>query len=489
MKTLSAYIECLRPLITTEKIAGNPVISEITNDSRKVSTGCIFIAIKGAAADGHKYISQAISNGAVAIIHHSQLDEYSPGVSYLQVSDAYFAYASVCECRFDFPARQLRLHGITGTNGKTTTAFILEKILSSCGRKCGLISTVAYKFRDYYTEASRTTPEAYELQELFRKMADSGCTDVIMEVSSHGLDQHRPGHAVFHTAIFTNLTGDHLDYHLNMENYFQAKLRLFREYINAKSAAVINIDDAFGDRIYNELASNSNVVSFGKSARATSQLDNIQLAASGTKFTLKLKNSSYQIETRLIGEHNAFNLSGALLAAVGSGIPAEQAVEATRQTLSVPGRLETFTSPAGVTFFVDYAHTDDALRNVLTILRTIAEKRIITVFGCGGNRDKTKRPRMGRVAAEFSDLVIITSDNPRFEDPLQIIQEIKPGIPEGHPLIIEPDREKAIQLAAKQTVPGDIVLIAGKGHEPYQEQNGILSDFDDRKIVIEICAG
>jgi UDP-N-acetylmuramoyl-L-alanyl-D-glutamate--2,6-diaminopimelate ligase len=488
MKPLNEYLSCLKPLVTHVRLSSESPVSGVANDSRMVEKGSLFVAVKGAAADGHQFIAAAVDKGASAIIYSSTLRTFVPGVDYIQVKDAYFAYALAMECFLGFPARELTLHGVTGTKGKTTTAFVLEKIMAGCGMRCGLITTVKYADGRNVQEADRTTPEAGELQTLFRNMADNGCSDVIMEVSSHGLDQHRAGSARFKTAIFTNLTGDHLDYHGNMENYYQAKKLMFTGYLAENGAMIANADDPYGERLLKECGIGRRDFSFGIKPSCACQIKDIQLSSLDTIFSLRFEGKDFALRTNLIGGHNVYNLTGAFLAAYASGIDPEKIVAMIGGRINVPGRLQQFVSRAGVNFFVDYAHTDDALVKALTILKTIATGRIITVFGCGGDRDRTKRPRMGAAAARYSDMVIVTSDNPRTEDPLRIIEEIKLGIPEGALFAEQPDRRQAILLAAANANPGDIVLVAGKGHENYQEQNGVHTHFDDREIVAEICA-
>ncbi len=487
MNQLNEYLHCLKPLITHVRLSSESPVAGVTNDSRMVEKGSLFVAIKGAANDGHRFIESAVGKGAASIIYSSKLDTFIPGVDYIQVKDAYFAYALAMECFLQFPARELTMHGITGTKGKTTTAFVLEKIMTESGRRCGLITTVKYADGRSVQEAARTTPEAGELQTLLRNMADNDCSEVIMEVSSHGLDQHRTGSARFKTAVFTNLSGDHLDYHLNMENYYQAKKLMFTEYLAEDGAMIVNTDDFYGERLFKECGTGRRDLSFGKKQTCACQIKDIQLSPLETIFTLRFDGRDFYFRTNLIGEHNVYNLTGAFIAASASGINPAKIIATINSRINVPGRLQQFISRTGVNFFVDYAHTDDALVKVLTILKTIAAGRIITVFGCGGDRDRTKRPRMGAAAAQYSDLVIVTSDNPRTEDPLQIIEEIKLGIPHGTMFVEQPDRKQAILLAATNANPGDIVLIAGKGHENYQEQNGIHTHFDDREVVAEIC--
>ena len=487
MKTIDDYVKHLEPLLCTEIVQTYELISHVTCDSRQVEPGTLFCAIDGTVSNGHDYIESAIKKGAAAIVHSQDLDEYKIGISYLKVKNAYLAYAMACEFFFDCPANTFRLHGITGTNGKTTTAFLLEHILAASNFKTALITTVECRDGDKITPSEHTTPEAWELQSLFKRIADNNCHDAVMEVSSHGLDQFRPGSAKFHTAVFTNLTGDHLDYHENMDKYFAAKKHLFTEYLDKTGTAIINIDDKYVKVLAAEL-NRKQVISYGQSENADCRIINLTTKTSGTCFELEFQGNTLKITSPLIGEYNAYNACAAFCAAVVSGVDAQSAADILCSKTKVPGRLEHFRDARGVSYFIDYAHTDDALRNVLKNLRIIAEKRIITVFGCGGNRDRSKRPRMAAAAAEYSDLLIITSDNPRKEKPMDIINEVKAGVPDNTEFMIEPDREKAIKSASKEAVSGDIVLIAGKGHETYQDINGQLYEFDDREIVIGICA-
>ena len=487
MKTINAYAEHLDKLLCAKITPVDFPVSHVTCDSRQVKPGTLFCAIAGTVRNGHDYIKPAIMNGCSGIIHSQDLEVYEPGISYLKVKRQYLAYAMACELFFDCPAKEIRLHGITGTNGKTTTAFLLEHILTENNYKSGLIATVECRDGGKTTPSEHTTPDAWELQNLFRRIADNKCREAVMEVSSHGLDQFRPGSAKFHTAVFTNLTGEHLDYHKDMEKYFSAKKHLFSYYLDKAGTAVINTDDKYGNTLAAELK-HKNIIRYGQSEDADCRITDLITRASGTDFKLIFKNNIYKITSPLIGEYNAYNVCAAFCAAVSSGIEEKAAAEILCSKVKVPGRIERFCDKRGVSYFVDYAHTDDALRNVLKNLRVIAPERIITVFGCGGNRDRSKRPRMAMAAAEYSDLLIITSDNPRKENPLDIINEIKTGIPENTDFEIEPDREKAIILASKYANKGDIVLIAGKGHETYQDINGQLFDFDDRKIIMGICA-
>ncbi len=486
MKTINDYAKHLETLLCGKIISNDKLVNHVTCDSRQVKPKTLFCAIAGTVNNGHDYIKAAIQNGATGIIYSQDLDEYVPGISYLKVERPYLAYAMACELFFGCPAENFRLHGITGTNGKTTTAFLLEHILTESSFKTGLITTVECRDSEKITPSEHTTPEAWELQSLFKRIAHNKCHDTVMEVSSHGLDQFRPGSAKFQTAVFTNLSGDHLDYHQDMKKYFAAKKHLFLYYLAKSGTAVINVDDKYGRLLVSELKS-KNIITYGQGRDVDCRITDLVTQTSGTDFKLLFKGNTFQISSPLIGEYNAYNACAAFCAAVASGIDGQSAADILCAKIKVPGRIEHFRDSRGVSYFVDYAHTDDALRNVLKNLRIIAPKRIITVFGCGGNRDRSKRPRMAAAAAEYSDLLIITSDNPRKEKPLDIIAEIKTGVPEKTEFKIEPDREKAIQLASKTANAGDIVLVAGKGHETYQDINGQLFDFDDRKIIMSIC--
>lgn len=479
MKTLQEYINCLKPFILESSAVKSSIkISGVTNDSRKVSPGFLFVAIKGAASDGHDFIGNAIDKGASVIVYSQDIKERRSGISYIKVSDSYAAYAFACECLFDFPARSFDLAGITGTNGKTTTAYILKAMLEKSIFKCGLISTVEYSTGGDIIEGSRTTPEAWELQALFAKMKSNSCRNVVMEVSSHGLDQHRTATARFKAAVFTNLTGDHLDYHKDMETYFNAKKRLFAELMHNDGKAIINIDDPYSKKLL-ELLPPEKVITLGTTPYSDCRISPSTASADGTACSISFRRKMIYFKSNLIGIHNMYNLTSAFLAALSLGVPEAKAVESLSAEYHVPGRLEKYKSPEGAFFFVDYAHTDDALTNVLNALKKLATQKIITVFGCGGDRDKTKRPRMGLAAAKLSNHLIVTSDNPRTEDPLAIIRDISKGIPSGTSFEIIPDRAEAIKKAVAMAKKDDLVLLAGKGHENYQEINGHHFDFSD----------
>lgn len=457
----------------------------IKNDSRQVLPGDVFVAISGAVADGHDFIRQALASGATTIVHTKDLDCYSDRVTYLQVTDSTRAYSRLLRAHFGKPDLEVPLFGVTGTNGKTTSAFIIAHLFQNAQIPCGLFSTVEYRDGKTVTRATHTTPDAGQFFPRLRTMRRNGMKAAVMEVSSHALAQGRIAGAKFHTAVFTNLTGDHLDYHGSMEEYYQAKRRLFSELFSPDGTAVVNVDDPFGKRLAEELGSRE-MRTFGHSPAAEWVISDVELAADKTRFVISSETTKFSVETNLIGEHNVYNLTGAILAVRNYGLTWEQIAYALSQPITVPGRLQKFTSADGADFYVDYAHSDDALRNVLNILRKISRNKLTVVFGAGGDRDRTKRPRMGKVAAELADHVILTSDNPRTEDPMQIIQEIAAGIPEGKALLIEPDRRKAIAAAVAQAAPGDTILIAGKGHENYQIIGTERTHLDDREVIADL---
>lgn len=469
-------------LIGHRGFLGDGATGRVQNDSRKVLPGDIFVAIPGTKLDGGDFIESALQAAAKVIIHEKPLDHYRRGVAYLMVTSARKAYARCCREFYERPDEVLRLFGVTGTNGKSTTAFLVEHLLRHGGVPCGLISTVEYRDGKLVRPASQTTPEAGVLFPLLAEMRRNGQKAVAMELSSHALAQDRISGARFRTGIFTNLSGDHLDYHRDMEHYYQAKKSFFTEYLDSGSTAVINVDDPWGARLAGEL-SGMRVITFGTVPGSMWRIGNVKLDAAGSRFRLSCPERAFDVAIGLIGMHNVYNLAGALLAVLDFGLSPAAIDEALSFPVRVPGRLESFRRADGAVFYVDYAHTDDALANVLTILRRICTGRLIAVFGAGGDRDRAKRPRMGKAAGEIADLLIVTSDNPRSEDPEAIISEIVAGVPEGRPFEMVTDRAAAIRRAAELAGPGDVVLVAGKGHENYQEIAGVRRSFDDRAVV------
>ncbi|MBO4647787.1 MAG: UDP-N-acetylmuramoyl-L-alanyl-D-glutamate--2,6-diaminopimelate ligase [Lentisphaeria bacterium] len=493
---LSAYADALKPL--TVSCSGDffVPVRGITNDSRRAAPGVLFCAIRGAKADGHRFLPDAVRAGICGAVIAADSDWAAPDPAFpvLRVRDPYYAWALLCETFYGRPGAGMDVFAVTGTNGKTTIAFLLRRLLRAAfpGENCGLLSTVEYDTGSGSAaeEASRTTPDAETFQRLFVQMKANGCRRAAMELSSHGLHQHRTGSLAFAGAVFTNLTGDHLDYHGTMENYYQAKRILFTELLRPDAPAVVNADDEYGRRLRAELAGAGRkvyAVSLHGEPGAEIAVSDLKLSSSGADFQLRTPWWSGRVRSTLTGEYNVCNLVSAGALAMACGVKPEIFVQIAAQTqIAPPGRLEALEIAPGVRAFVDYAHTDDALFRVLTALRQVAERRIITVFGCGGDRDRTKRPRMAAVAAKLSDLVIITSDNPRTEDPLAIIEDIRKGLPPDRVCRIEPDRAKALELAAELAQKGDLVLAAGKGHENYQEINGVKHPFDDREIIRSI---
>ena len=465
-----------------DSAAGIPLDCPVANDSRNVSPGGVFIAVPGWKFDGHDYIGEALAAGARAIVHERELASYDPNTVYYRCSSAALANGLIWKARFGRPDESLEVLGVTGTNGKTTTAFLLEQIFSRAGRSCGLISTVEYRDGSKRYPSTNTTPGAKRLYELLAAMRDNGLRAAAMELSSHALDQRRAAGLKLAAGIFTNLTGDHLDYHGDMESYYQSKKRMFTELLAPDGAAVINVDDAYGRRLADELKKLRHVETFGVSEHADWRICDIKLGADGAWFMLASEDRAFELGSNLIGAHNVHNLAGAVLAALARGVSPDALDSALRERIVVPGRLEALRRADGAVFYVDYAHTDDALANVIATLRPLAAGRLMVVFGAGGDRDRSKRPRMGK-AASAADVLIVTSDNPRSEAPEAIIAEVVSGIPSGSVFEVVPDRRAAISRAFALAGPGDCVLVSGKGHEDYQEIAGVKHHFSDREEI------
>lgn len=484
---LADLIRALSGIICETVCQDDPEITTVTNNTAKVVPGALFCAIKGAKFDGHEYLTQAVDAGAAALVISRDWQGTTPeSIAVIRVSDSYLAWGILCAEAQGKPADSLGLLAVTGTNGKTSTAILTHHFLTSCEKKCGLLTTVFNDVCDgTRTPAVNTMPDAAALQALFKQLQQNRAEFVAMECSSHGLAQSRSGNAKYACAIFTNLTGDHLDYHGTMEAYYQAKKKLFTDFAAPDQTAVINVDDEYGKRLYDELAGRKRVSISFKEKTADCFVSNVVMSANGTTFDMTLDGRIYGLKIRLTGLHNVCNLVCALLAAQSVGLTVEDLIRAAETAPPAPGRLESFPLPNGAHAFVDYAHTDDAILRVTAALNALKTEnaRLITVFGCGGDRDRTKRPRMGKAATENSNFTIITSDNPRTEDPLQIIADILPGITDGAPFEVEPDRTKAIAKALAMTEKDDIVLIAGKGHEDYQDIMGVKHHFDDREEV------
>lgn len=460
-------------------------VSRVTADSREAGPDAVFAAVRGMAADGHNFIGAALSAGALAIIAETAPPvDLAPDVTWFHVGDSREALAIAASALAGEPSKDLSVAGVTGTNGKTTTAFLLHHIMKSAWHRAGLLGTVTVDDGETSAPATSTTPGPVELQGLLARMRDHGCRGVAMEVSSHGIDQKRVHSLGFDAAIFTNLTQDHLDYHGTIERYFETKKSWFEALAanpsGKKPVAVINVDDAYGADLAAALEGKLPVLRFGFGVQTDFRANNLRQTARGMEFELSARGKTFLVRAPLIGRFNVYNLLGALGAASVCGIRPRDAVAVLTDAPQVPGRMENIGNAGGATVFVDYAHTPDALENACRTLRELSPRRLITVFGCGGDRDRKKRPLMAAAAARHSDACVITSDNPRSEDPLEIIREIEAGM-NGKPFKSIPDRAEAINTVIKAARAGDIVLIAGKGHETYQQFADQTVDFDDRK--------
>ncbi|MFH1640492.1 MAG: UDP-N-acetylmuramoyl-L-alanyl-D-glutamate--2,6-diaminopimelate ligase [Candidatus Omnitrophota bacterium] len=468
-------------------------VKGISCNSGQVSDNFIFVAIKGNKADGHEFIQEAIDRGAKAVIYQTprhkdtlpvrQAGKTQENVNFIKVEDTRKALARLSAEFYGNPSEKIKVVGITGTNGKTTVSYLIEAFLKETGKGFlpAVIGTVNYRFKDKEIPSINTTPGPIELESLLADMLKEGAKYAIIEVSSHALDQCRTEGINFHSAVFTNLTQDHLDYHDNLENYFSVKARLF-EGIGKNSFAIINNDDLYGRRLRE--MTKSKVITYGIESPADMVARNINFEIQRTEFSLVWLNKEVHIKTGLIGRHNVYNILAAASWAEGAGLDLSTVKSALEKFSSVPGRLERIDFKGSFSVFVDYAHTEDALRNVIGSLRGLSTNRIIVVFGCGGERDKTKRPKMGCVVSELADYAIITSDNPRSEEPIKIIEDIKKGIRKENYCVI-PDRKEAISKALSLARAGDIVLVAGKGHENYQISKNGRVRFDDREATRE----
>jgi UDP-N-acetylmuramoyl-L-alanyl-D-glutamate--2,6-diaminopimelate ligase len=473
-------------------------VTGVEYDSRRVRPGAVFVAMKGGSTDGNRYVEKAIASGALGIITDSSptfdhLLVYQPGVPVLEVEHGRRALAQASAAFFGHPERKLAATGITGTNGKTTTAFLLEELLNAAARTTVLVGTIEYHVAGEVRPSVHTTPESRDLFELMAEGVARGATELVTEVSSHALDQGRATGVNFDVAVFTNLTRDHLDYHQSMEKYFAAKRLLFDGSVYpAPRVAVVNAHDPRAQ----ELAAAASKAGAEVRTYGIGQGDwraaSYALTPSGAVLDLETPAGSAQVTSRLAGEVNILNLLAALTAAHARGVSFSALAAAIPQLKPVPGRFQPVDAGQPFTVIVDYAHTDDALRNLTALARQMTAKngkRVITVFGCGGDRDRSKRPKMGQAAGEGSSLVVATSDNPRSEDPLAILAEIEPGLKaSGVQYTVEPDRTAAIALALKAAQAGDVVLIAGKGHEKEQILAGRTIPFDDAQIALSALA-
>ncbi len=486
--------------VTADPVAAIP-IAGIACHSKQVRTGDLFIAIDGETTDGHRFIEEAIARGAAAVVAQQRLPLLSrsgTGASVLRIHGAAASSSRPCPCvlvrdsrealvriatRFyGHPSRKLRLIGVTGTNGKTTTTYLLKAILETAGYRAGLLGTIVYQVGDRVVPSTNTTPGPLELQRLFAQMAGEGLQWCAMEVSSHALAQGRVAGLEFEAAVFSNLGSDHLDYHRTRDAYAAAKRRLF-EFLQPDGVAVINADDAYG-RVLAETIPQRTVVTYGMERPAKVSVKHVTCSWQGTALVLDTPWGVVPVTTPLAGRHNVWNIAAASSALLALGVPADAIQHGLAALERVPGRLERVLSDADFNIVVDYAHTADALRLALLSLRELTRGRLIVVFGCGGNRDQTKRPVMGKMASLLADHAVLTSDNPRGEDPLEIIRQIQAGFPPGfRQFEVAADREQAIVSALSAARRDDTVLIAGKGHEAYQQFDHITVPFSDRDIV------
>jgi UDP-N-acetylmuramoyl-L-alanyl-D-glutamate--2,6-diaminopimelate ligase len=459
--------------------------------SGKVGAGDVFVAVPGPKADGAGFIPDALARGAAWVVA-------APGVRLPEGAtarlvtrdDPRHALGDLAQAAFGTAGHGYKLVGVTGTNGKTTISYILEQLFGGSGRKVGVLGTVSYRWPGFSMDAPLTTPDCLSLHEMLARMDKAGVDLAVMEVSSHALDQQRVAGLAYDAAVLTNLTQDHLDYHKDMETYFQAKARLFRELPNEGKAWVVNYEDPYGLRLLREgLRAGRSVLGYGletpPAGMPAIRAEIRAMNAAGLELAVEFEGRRFELVSPLVGRHNAMNL----LAAMGVGFKLglrESDMQALAGFTGVSGRLERVTNPNGLNVFVDYAHTPDALVNVLSAVKALGVRRLVCVFGCGGNRDRAKRPLMGQAVCSHADVAVLTSDNPRHEDPLAIIEDVKPGLSGCARVVIEPDRRKAIALALEGLTGNDALVVAGKGHEPYQQIGDVKHPFSDQQVVREL---
>jgi UDP-N-acetylmuramoyl-L-alanyl-D-glutamate--2,6-diaminopimelate ligase len=470
--------------------SGNPDVTGVEYDSRRVKPGTVFVAMRGETSDGNRFIDQAIRSGAVAIVTDSPTENPREGVAWALVPHGRRALARISENFYKRPAERIAIIGITGTNGKSTTAFLVESILTAAGRKSALIGTIEYHVAGRVYPAPHTTPEALELARLFNEALGQGATDAVMEVSSHALAQQRVFGVPFDVAAFTNLTRDHLDYHKSMEEYFHAKRILFEGCgTDPPRAAVTNLDDQYGAELAEFSRKRSSVVLTYGWSQGDFRAENVKITPRGTRFDAVTPHEKIAIFSSLIGRVNVYNILAASAACFARGCGPDAIAKGVSALTHVPGRFQRVDCGQPFTVVVDYAHTDDALRNLTALAREFVTgnsgpARVITLFGCGGDRDRAKRPLMGEAAGRGSDFVVLTSDNPRSEDPAAIINDALVGLQKtGAKYTVEVDRRKAIVLAVNEARPGDLVLLAGKGHEKVQVGREGSHPFDDVEVA------
>lgn len=467
--------------VHTQSAYTDAQITDITDKSNAVTKGCVFVCICGARFDGHTVACEAEKNGAALIVA-----EHDTGAkNQVIVENTRSAYALLCAAFYGYPAEHLTLIGVTGTNGKTTTTMLLHGVLTKAGISAGLVGTVENRVGETAYPASLTTPDCKDLQKLFREMVDSGCTHCVMEVSSQALAQHRVDGCHFKIALFTNLTQDHLDYHGNFENYLQAKKQLFQK----ADIAVLNVDDENATRMTEGLSLQTVTFSVRQDS-ADYTAKNVICKADGVQYELLGKGDIGRVQLKIPGHFTVYNSMGAAICAMEAGLPFEQVCALLAQSRGVPGRVEVVPTDTDYTVLIDYAHSPDGLENVISSLREVTEHRIITVFGCGGDRDRTKRPKMGKIVGDLADVAVVTSDNPRSENPDAIVQDVLAGMSACKAKIKAiTDRTEAIRYALSIAKAGDVVLLAGKGHETYQILNTGKIHYDEREVVAQILKG
>ena len=473
-------LEALMNGISFECVCGDMTqeIDHIIYDSRIKTKSGLFIAIEGFKTDGHQFIQKAVENGAKALLVQKDITCDVEGITVLKTANTRSAMAQIANNAYERPSEQFELVGVTGTNGKTSITFLLGQILEAYGKKIGIIGTIENRIGDCILKAERTTPESVDLQALFKKMVESQVDCTLMEVSSHALDLNRVDGSNFEVGIFTNLTQDHLDFHHTMENYAKAKAKLFTKC----KVGIINTDSDYVDLICKDAT--CKLLTYGVDHEADYHATNIHIHAGGVAYTLMCPQGTFEVKVPIPGKFTVYNTLAVIAAASNLNIPMTHIIETLENVKGVPGRVQSFSSIQGYSVLVDYAHTPDGLENVLATIKEFVKGRVITVFGCGGDRDKTKRPIMGAIAAKYSDEVIITSDNPRTENPLQILDEVEVGVKDqGVAYIKIEDRKEAILTALRKAQKDDVVLIAGKGHENYQILKDRIIHFDDSEIV------
>ena len=458
-------------------------VGSIVLDSREAQPGSLFVAVRGVHTDGHLYIEQAVRSGASVVA--AETEPTVPTAAWIQAPNTRRALADLADAMYGYPARELTLAGVTGTNGKTSTTYFLKSVFEAAGMPCARIGTTGHEAGGRTIEARSTTPDPIEMNALLREAVDKGGKAAAMEVSSHALDQGRLISTRFDAAIFTNLTQDHLDYHGTMEAYGESKRQLFRQ-LKPDGAAIANIDDPKAG-LYLETADEiegARLVRFGFSEEADVRADNLESTASFTAFDLVIDGrNAGVVRLQLLGEYNALNALAAAAAGHGLGFSAKKLIDGMESVDAIPGRFQSIDEGQPFRVIVDYAHTPDALERLLLAARALKPTGVIVVFGCGGDRDPGKRPKMGEIAGRLADLSVVTSDNPRGEKPEAIIEQIEKGMPEGANRVSETDRKAAIRIAVDAAKPGSVALIAGKGHETYQETNGVRASFDDREAA------